>query len=86
MQSYSTHTVNQEPSHHDVSTAGFLLLNEGIDDLVHNDLPSWKSILKLIKANDGKLLEIAPPNFSARLLGVAIIDCLMLHQSRSVLF
>lgn len=54
MQSYLTRTVNQESSHPDRCTAGFLLLNEGIDDLVHSDLLSWKSILKLIKGNDWK--------------------------------
>lgn len=54
MQSYLTHTVNQESSHPDICTASFLLLNEGIDDLVHSDLLSWKPILKLIKANDWK--------------------------------
>lgn len=55
---FNTHTVNQESSHHDLGTAGFLLLNEGIDDSIHNDLLSGKSLLELIKANDWELLQI----------------------------
>lgn len=69
MQSSSTHTVNQESSHHGICTAGFLLLSESIDDSVHNDLLSGKSLLELIKANDWELFQIGLCNAPARLQG-----------------
>lgn len=69
MQSSSAHTANQESSHHDLCTAGSLLLNEGIDDSIHNDLLSGKSLLELIKANEWELFQIGLHSVPARLQG-----------------
>lgn len=51
----STHTANQKSSHHDLCTAGFLLLNEGIHDSIHNNLLFGRSLLE---ANDLELFQI----------------------------
>lgn len=69
MQSSSTHTANQKSSLHDLCTAGFLPLNEGIDGSIHNNLLFGKSLLELIKANDWDLFQIGLCNVPARLQG-----------------
>jgi len=68
IQPYSTLSVNQESSPHSTCTADILLLNKDIDDLSLNGTLSQKSVLKLIKANDWKLFQIALPDFPAGLL------------------